>query len=374
MSYPAYSEKEMEKVEVMNPLGGGPIGIINYPMSPKEACRLMYQKKAPWEIESITDVEAAIFNPYVIPDNVARALVMDASVDPNVKPTGGKDMFGIEWEYVPVAGGSMVRPGSPTVEDANDLEGFIKWPDINEWDWEGCRKLNEGLLAAYKDKCINTWFLTGFYERLISMMDFENAVVALIDEEQQDAVHAFFDKLTDLYIKIVDKMLEYFPEIDVFYIHDDWGSQKSSFFSPDTAKEIIVPYMKRLNDHIHSKGRFCHLHSCGCLMNQVENFIEAGWDAWDPQPMNDTVELYKNYGDRIVIGVIPPAHKWGSEEEEKAFAREFASQTCKPGKVSMLSMYASNAMSIMMGADPILSPTFLDEYYKLSREAYVNND
>ena len=31
-------------------------------------------------------------------------------------------MFGIEWVYVDVAGGSMVEPGAPLMKDANELE------------------------------------------------------------------------------------------------------------------------------------------------------------------------------------------------------------------------------------------------------------
>ena len=84
------------------------------------------------------------------------------------------------------------------------------------------------------------WFLNGWFERLISFMDFDNAVVALIDEDQKDAVKELFDRLSDLYIKIIDKYLEYFPGIDGFCIHDDWGAQKDTFFSPDTAMEMIV--------------------------------------------------------------------------------------------------------------------------------------
>jgi hypothetical protein len=42
-------------------------------------------------------------------------------------------------------------------------------------------------------------------------MDFEGAILAMIDEDQKDAVNAFFEKLTDLYIKLYDKMMTYFP-------------------------------------------------------------------------------------------------------------------------------------------------------------------
>lgn len=375
MAYPQYHPDELNVVaEVPGFMGTPNVPVQNYPMDPGQACRLMYQRKAPWQIWSILDVGAAMFCPAVIPDNVARALVIDGTLDPTVAPTGGKDMFGIDWEFIPTAGGSMVRPGQPTADDANDLESILTWPDIDSWDWEGSRKANEGFLSMNQGKCINTWLLTGFYERLISMMDFENAVVALIDDEQKDAIHTFMDKLSDLYCRLVDKLLEVFPEIDVFYIHDDWGSQMASFFSPETGAEMLVPYMKKVNDHIHAKGRYAHLHSCGHLMNQVENFIAAGYDAWDPQPMNDTMELYEKYGDRITIGLIPQLDpETTTEEEQRAYAREFASKYCQSGKQSMLGMYGTPAVASMGGKNPT-TPAFLEELYIQSRKNYQNND
>jgi hypothetical protein len=37
-------------------------------------------------------------------------------------------MFGIEWEYIPAAGGSMVRPGKPFLEDANEWKEKVVGP------------------------------------------------------------------------------------------------------------------------------------------------------------------------------------------------------------------------------------------------------
>ena len=41
-------------------------------------------------------------------------------------------------------------------------------------------------------------------------MDFDAAIMSLVDEDQQEAVKALFGKLTDLYIKIIDRMIQYF--------------------------------------------------------------------------------------------------------------------------------------------------------------------
>ena len=45
----------------------------------------------------------------------------------------------------------------------------------------------------------------------------------------------------DRQLKLIDKNLEYFPQINGFSIHDDWGSQKETFFSPAVIAEMIVP-------------------------------------------------------------------------------------------------------------------------------------
>ena len=44
-------------------------------------------------------------------------------------------MFGINWLFIPVAGGSMVEPGNPLMTDMNEWEEKVVWPDIDSWDW-----------------------------------------------------------------------------------------------------------------------------------------------------------------------------------------------------------------------------------------------
>jgi hypothetical protein len=187
--------------------------------------------------------------------------------------------------------------------------------------------------------------------------------VALIDEAQKDAVKDLFDKLSDLYIRIFEKYLKYFPQIDAFCIHDDWGSQKETFFSPATAEEMIVPYMRRVTDYLHSKGKSCELHSCGQLLRQVPNMIAAGWDSWFPQLMNDTHKIYELYGDKIIVGVTPELFDPAAtpEDEQRALAREYADKFCRPDKPSFYNIYAGS----------LLTSAYREELYKQSRINYA---
>ena len=357
MAVPAFDPKELEVTGQTHTLHGS-VPMYNYPVTMGEAFIAAVRDRKPiWEISGI---ESQIFTPRLIPDNVARALVFEAKPFDALKDGGGKDMFGIDWEYIPVAGGSMVRPGKPFMDDMNDWEDKIVWPDVDSWDWEGSAKENKDYVSTGKN--IQVWFQTGWFERIISFMEFEGAIMALFDEDQQDAIHAFFDKLSDLYINIIDHFVKYFPQVTSFYMHDDWGSQKETFFSPALVEEMIVPHMKKVTDHIHKIGRCAELHSCGQIMKQVPNMIKAGWDTWSGQVMNDTQAIYEQYGDKIVIGVIPEQFdpETTSEEEQRRLAREFAEKFCDPQKPSVVNLYGTAC----------LTDAYREELYKQSRIRY----
>jgi hypothetical protein len=272
MAVPAFDRKELTVVEEVPGFIGAPTTpIYSFPVTPKEAFTALLLRKEPvWQI---TGMEEKIFCPKINPDNIARAFVFDGS-DMRFGEGGGKDMFGIEWEYIEKVGGSMVRPGKPFLEDANEWYDKLIWPDIDAWDWEQAGKENKEFLAS--DKLNIFWIMNGWYERLISFMDFEGAIMAMVDEDQTDAVKELYDKLSDLYIRILDKVFAYFPQVDAVCIHDDWGSQRETFFSPAVAAEMIVPHMRKVTDYIHSRGKVCELHSCGQLLKQVPNIIDAG--------------------------------------------------------------------------------------------------
>lgn len=352
MSIPKFDEKELVVQRQFPDFFGFSISTYSYPISMREAVRALLRREPCWMLNGMYQ---SLFSPKLNPDNIARGQIFEQE-KMEIADFGGKDMFGVEWEYIEQVGGSMVRPGQPMFTDANDILGSLVWPDIDSWDWAGSAKANAAFLSP--DNCNVMWFLNGWFERLISLMDFENAILAVFDEDQQDAVHAFFDKLSDLYIRILDKCIQHFPQLDGFCIHDDWGSQKASFFSPALAEEMIVPYMRRVTDFIHSKGKFCELHSCGHNVNQVENYIKAGWDIWQGQPMNDMGPVFDAYGDKIILGAFPEEFDVKDDAAARAAARNFVDRYMLPGKVAMLNYNDRSHWT----------PAFMEELYVYSRK------
>lgn len=350
-----FDEKELEIVEVQK-THRGEAPVYNYPVTPREGWRAMLDKQPIW---LVTGTEQTSICPDVLPENRARGFVTDTKYTP--EELGGLDMFGLKWVFDPEAGGSMIEHGAHLFENANDWKNALEWPDIDAWDWAASGEKNRAVLDNNKMR-MTTLHNGAWFERLISFMGFENALLALIDKKQQQAIHDILDRTTDLFCRLVDKFCEYY-DLDGFTVHDDWGSQKGPIFSPKIGREMLVPHMRKLTDHIHAKGKIAELHSCGKMEAQVPNFIAAGWDSWGPMAINDTHALYEQYGDQIVIGVMPDPYdpQNSTPEEQRAEARKFVDAFGKPGTGCIVSRYAF----------PLMTPAWREELYRYSRQTYA---
>ena len=361
-----FDKSELEIRETIPAIPGfaAEFNYLNYPITSKQAMHDAVKKKRPCWIPSMHDYND--FAPLCFPDAIARASIFGpeaASFNPETQ-AGGKDMYGVEWVYVPSAMGSMEREDVPhLLQDVNEWKDVIVFPDVDSWDWEGSLENSREFLKANADKSLCAWIFTGFFERLISFMGFENAAVALLDEDQEDAIKELMDAVADVICDIVEHYVRYFG-VDYFYIHDDWGSQKAAFFSADICREFFVPAMKKVTDKAHSLGCIAELHSCGCHGTvQIENIIAAGWDVWRAQSMNPIPELWEKYGDKIVLAPTFTVPDGATDEEKRAIARAFVERFCTtPGKPIFLNWDSYPYLDTVVGT----------ELYIRAREAYNN--
>lgn len=355
-----FNEKELIKGNTRF-LFGCELTELNTPVTPKEMMIQTIRTNQPIWLSSTFDY--GYLFPQCVPDNPLKGNVSDAKLLP--EQLGGKDMFGIEWEYVEKVGGSTVHPGRPLLSDANEWPEKVKFPTkeyIDCWDWDGALK-RSGQFMRDRD----FWevvICTGYYERLISFMDFEEAAVVMIDEEQTDAVKALFDRLSDLYIVLIDKYLEVFGnKIDAVCLHDDWGHQRGTFFSPDTPYEMVVPYMKKVTDYIHSKGLFAECHSCGKVDPLMQVYIDAGFEMLECQSILNFDKVVPEFGDRLKIHYPPanaPKDINAPVEEHIRTAREFVDKCISFGNPVIMDNYYA----------PLLNPIYTDEVYRYSRQRY----
>ena len=297
-----FDPKEIEITDYIKPYRPwmSPTPVFSPVVSPRENYLAFLRGETPLWMPSFWDQKR--FDPRILIDNVAKGFVSDDKPFDPVTEGGGKDYFGVEWYYDPDGRGSMVVPGNPKVKDITRWEDYISFPDLDELDWEGCSAANRERL---KDgRLTQMTIYTGFLERLMSLLDVEGALISLVDEDEQEGVHRFFDRLADFYCDLVGRFRKWF-DCDCIWFHDDWGTQRAPFCAPETYREMIAPYLKRVVDAVHSHGMFFELHSCGKNEALVPVMIECGIDMWHGQGMNDKAALYRQYGHQIKLGVSP---------------------------------------------------------------------
>lgn len=252
------------------------------PISPKENMKLLLAHKQPMYMPSGQDTVA------ILPDILLER-------PPHNK--GGKDWFGVIWEYGEKGGAPMVRPGAEICDDITKWKEAITIPDLDAVDWETSAKEMEPFYDP--DKMSSFWVMNGPFERLHSIIGIENAFMAMLEEPE--AVHEYMEFITEYKIKLLGKLIDHY-KVDIILFHDDWGSSLNGFFPIPVFEEFIFPYMKRIVQYVKSRGVYFDMHSDGKVEMYIPYMVEMGCDMWNPaQCFNDLGEIKRKYGDKLVI-------------------------------------------------------------------------
>ena len=123
-----------------------------------------------------------------------------------------------------------------------------------------------------------------------------------------DYIHSIFEKQTELAIANFAKIYKRIGnQIDaVFICGTDFGTQDSTFCSPEQFSELYLPYYRRINDWMHQNTAWKSFkHSCGAVESFMPLFIEAGFDIINPVQINakgmDPRHLKNSYGKDLVF-------------------------------------------------------------------------
>lgn len=178
------------------------------------------------------------------------------------------------------------------IEDWDDAEEFFeKFPSPEYADLVPHAELD------HTKYILGRWWFC-FFERHWSLRGMENALTDFY--LYPDEVHRLYQKLTDFYKRILERMRKE-GGADGIFVSDDIGTQTGPFFAPEIFRTFFKPYYKQIIDKAHELGMHFWLHTCGNIEPFFEDFIEIGLDVIHPiqKYTMDEKEIALKYGGRI---------------------------------------------------------------------------
>lgn len=293
-----------EKTTVLYSNAKAELPKFDTPITPLENFKRVAARKDPmWALNSLSDFQTLMFQDLAVGRQIGADFHRNAAEDYSFT-----DWFGVPLTWVVSAGGATNTPGTHLLEDITDWEKVLKFPVLSDWDWK--TKADAFMKNEYDpNKVLHIDLHNGCIQRLIAVLGgYTEGMFALSLEPE--AVRAFFDRLADHMIELVDLLSSLYP-VSLYTIHDDWGTEKDTFFSPKMMEELVFEPTKRVIDHIKSKGSAFMLHSCGNITRFIPYMIDMGADLLQIQRRAvDIPAMKEKYGDRIgfntgIEGFIP---------------------------------------------------------------------
>ena len=236
---------------------------------------------------------------------------------PDDRLSKGVDSWGCVWNSIGAVTLGEVADFPLKVWD--DLPR-LRIPDVeNESIWENVK----GAREAAGDR-----YLLGngvsIYERLHFLRGLENTWCDI--HEEPENLCALIDILTELNIKMIRRYGRYGADGLIFC--DDWGLQNRLMIDPADWRRLWKPAYKRIFDAAHAEGMDTFLHSCGYIIDILDDLIEIGLNAIHmDQQENMGLENLSRFRGRLTFFApvdIQKTMATGTPAEIRAYCRKMA--------------------------------------------------
>ncbi|NLO46974.1 MAG: hypothetical protein GX111_01430 [Clostridiales bacterium] len=330
---------------------------IDTPITPLENFRRMAMRDHPlWMPNALTDMQTLMI----------QDIADGAQIGPDFKRRATEDYqfydwFGVSWTWVCSAGGAVTTPGINLLDDITDWESVIKFPVLGEWDWK--TKADDFLKNQYDpNRVLHIDLGPGCVQRLISVLGgYSEGMLAFATEP--DAVKAFFSRFADFMIEVVDLLYAFYP-VTMLTIHDDWGTERDTFFSPKMMEELLFEPTKRIVSHVKAKGGIYMQHTCGNVARFIPYMIDMGTDLLQIQRRAVNIpEMKEKYGDKIGFNVGIEGVSMGKPASVEEMCQKIRNTVDIYGK-------GGGAYVNLFDMDPEKLWIYLFELYCYSREFY----
>lgn len=141
----------------------------------------------------------------------------------------------------------------------------------------------------------------GLLENVINLVGFERLCFMIYEDEE--LVKTIFDEVGSRLLRFYE-IVSSISSVGALIVNDDWGFKTQTMLSPETLRQLVFPWHKKMVEAIHRNGKYAILHSCGNLANVMDDVIdEMRYDA--KHSFEDLIlpveRAWESYHQRIAI-------------------------------------------------------------------------
>ena len=189
-------------------------------------------------------------------------------------------------------------PDKIVIKDVEEWQKYLKVPNViysaQEWEpfIEAAEKVDRN------ERFCTAFIAPGVFEQSHYLMEIQNCLMAFY--EYPDEMHEILEQITQFELDLAKEICTYIKP-DALFHHDDWGSQQSTFLSPEMFREFIKPCYMKIYKYYKDHGvELIVHHSDSYAATLVPDMIDMGIDIWQGvMTSNNIPELIKQYGGKI---------------------------------------------------------------------------
>ncbi len=182
--------------------------------------------------------------------------------------------------------------------------------DMDDWlKMKPCYTFDESRLAGdwkaawakgMKEDAVIRVSIPGGFDEPRQLMGEEELCYAVY--EQPELLHDILETMMDTAFRVLEIVTRECP-VDVLSVHEDMAGKSGPLMGPDTIREFILPYYRRIWDLCRDRGaRLFDQDSDGDMNPVIDVFLDAGINCMhpmEPAANMDVVQVRQKYGNRL---------------------------------------------------------------------------
>jgi uroporphyrinogen decarboxylase len=183
------------------------------------------------------------------------------------------------------------------ISDRASFEAY-PWPNPDDADSAQLRSAKTWLPDGMKAVVFGP---SGVLENTIGLVGYENLCLMIMDDPKLAG---------DIFDAVGSRLLRYYElsapheAVGACISNDDWGHNMQTMLCPEDMRRFVFPWHKKIVKTIHDAGKYAILHSCGNLVQVMDDLIDDmkfdGKHSYEDK-IQPVEQAYEQYGSRIAI-------------------------------------------------------------------------